>query len=71
MKSIFLRSLELDDLDRTCKWHNDPELYNTLAGVFRYVSRATEEEWFRKKQALSQEKANLDKCLKMQLQTHW
>jgi diamine N-acetyltransferase len=64
MESVFLRSLELDDLDRTLKWHNDPELYRTLTGVFRYVSRSTEEEWLRKKQASLPQEVNLAICLK-------
>jgi RimJ/RimL family protein N-acetyltransferase len=63
MEPVYLRALELDDLDRTYKWHNDQELYRTLGGIFRYVSRATEEEWLRKKQAYDPQEVNLAICL--------
>jgi RimJ/RimL family protein N-acetyltransferase len=63
METVYLRALELDDLERTYKWHNDPELYRTLGGQFHYVSRATEEEWLRKKQAYSPQEVNLAICL--------
>jgi RimJ/RimL family protein N-acetyltransferase len=68
MGPVYLRALELDDLDRTYKWHNDPELYKTLGGPFRYVSRATDEEWLRKKQLFSTEEVNLAICLTSNLQ---
>jgi diamine N-acetyltransferase len=61
MGSIFLRAIELDDLERTNKWHNDPELYSTL-GTFRYVSRSADEEWLRKKLAYSSMELNLAIC---------
>lgn len=63
MEPVYLRALELDDLDRTCKWHNDPELYSAFGGAFRYVSRATDEEWLRRKVAYSSEEVNLAICL--------
>jgi len=63
MEPVYLRALELDDLERTYKWHNDPELYKTLVGPFHYVSRATEEEWLRKKQAYSPQEVNLAICV--------
>jgi len=63
MEPVYLRALELDDLDRTYKWHNDPELYKRLVGSFHYVSHATEEEWLRKKQAYSPQEVNLAFCL--------
>lgn len=62
MDSVYLRALELDDLDRTFKWHNDHELYKTI-GVFRYVSRATDEGWLRNKGAFSNQEINLAICL--------
>jgi diamine N-acetyltransferase len=62
MESVYLRALEIDDLDRTHKWHNDRELYRTI-GAFHYVSRATDEEWLRKKQAFSTDEVNLAICL--------
>ena len=60
---MYLRSLELGDLDRTMKWHNDPELYRSLVGTFRYVSRVAEEAWLTKKAAWSSEEVNLSICL--------
>ena len=62
MESVYLRALETDDVDRTYKWHNDRELYRTM-GEFHYVSRTTDEEWLRKKQAFSTSEVNLAICL--------
>jgi len=62
MEPVYLRALEVDDLERTFKWHNDPELYRTVS-VFHYVSHATDEEWLRKKQAFSTDEVNLAICL--------
>ena len=62
MESVYLRALETDDLERTYKWHNDRELYRTM-GEFHYVSRTTDEEWLRKKQAFSTNEVNLAICL--------
>ena len=70
MESVYLRALELDDLDRTYKWHNDRELYRAM-GEFHYVSRATEEEWLRKKQVFSTNEVNLADLLDRQLAAHW
>jgi RimJ/RimL family protein N-acetyltransferase len=63
VESIYLRALELDDLERTHKWHNDPALYEMLIGTFRYVSRVAEEEWLRRKVAYSTQEVNLAICL--------
>jgi RimJ/RimL family protein N-acetyltransferase len=63
MEPVYLRALELSDLERTYKWHNDPELYRTLGGVFHYVSRTTEEEWLRRMAAFSPQEVNLAICL--------
>jgi|WetSurMetagenome_2_1015567.scaffolds.fasta_scaffold24033_3 diamine N-acetyltransferase len=62
MEPVYLRSLEIGDLDRTYRWHNNHELYKTM-GVFHYVSRATEEDWLQKKQAFSNDEVNLAICL--------
>lgn len=62
-ESVYLRALELDDIDRTYLWHNDPALYDSLTGMFRYVSRAVEEEWLHKAQAASTQQVNLAICL--------
>jgi RimJ/RimL family protein N-acetyltransferase len=63
MAIVYLRALELDDLERTHQWHNNPALYETMVGAFRYVSRAAEEEWLRQKQAYSNQEVNLAICL--------
>jgi RimJ/RimL family protein N-acetyltransferase len=62
MASVYLRALEISDLERTHRWHNDFELYKTLIGSFHYVSRETEEEWLRKKQTFSPNEINLAIC---------
>lgn len=62
--SVILRALDPGDLDRTFKWHNDPELYATLISPFRYVSRQTEEEWLRRRMTSSLQEVNLAVCLK-------
>ena len=45
---VILRALLPTDVNDTLRWHNDPSLYATLAGTFRPVDRATEEEWLRR-----------------------
>ena len=62
--TVFLRALELGDLDRTLKWHNDPNLYATLISPFRHVSRQTEEEWLRRVMTSSPREVNLAVCVK-------
>ena len=61
--TVFLRALDLGDLDRTLKWHNDPNLYATLISSFRYVSRQTEEEWLRRVMTSSSREVNLAVCV--------
>jgi RimJ/RimL family protein N-acetyltransferase len=63
MEPVYLRALELGDLERTHRWHNDPGLYETLVGPFRHVSQAAEEEWLRRKVAYAQQEVNLAICL--------
>jgi RimJ/RimL family protein N-acetyltransferase len=63
MESVYLRSLEFGDLERTYQWHNDPSIYQTMLGSFHYVSHSTEEEWLRTKQAYSAQEINLAICL--------
>ena len=63
MEPVYLRALEIDDLERTHKWHNDPALYETLTSAFRYVSRVAEEEWLSKRLAYSTQEVNLAICL--------
>lgn len=59
---IFLRALESDDVERTFRWHNDPKLYATLGGTFRYVSRRTEAEWLESVSRSSQDRIALAVC---------
>jgi diamine N-acetyltransferase len=61
-QAVYLRALSQDDLDRVLAWHNDLELYSTLAGHFRYVSRDTEAEWLRRR-LTAQDEVNLAICL--------
>jgi RimJ/RimL family protein N-acetyltransferase len=63
MVDIYLRALELSDLDRTHKWHNDPNLYKTLGGVYRYTSMETEEKWLKEAVIGRSDAVNLAVCL--------
>jgi RimJ/RimL family protein N-acetyltransferase len=63
MGTVYLRSLEVQDIERTHKWHNDPEVYQTLIGSFHYVSMVTEGEWLRNKASYSPYEVNLAICL--------
>ena len=60
---VFLRALEEGDLERTCRWHNDPELYHTLVDGFRFVSEQAESDWLAKRVNCSQTEVNLAICL--------
>lgn len=64
MENVYLRALDLPDVDRTWKWHNDSRLYEMLVSPFRHVSRAAEEEWLRRKAAYSQTEIQLAICLR-------
>jgi RimJ/RimL family protein N-acetyltransferase len=61
MTDAFLRAIETADLDRIHRWHNSPELYETLGGVFRFVGREQVEEWLRLRLAATNE-VNLAIC---------
>jgi len=63
MNKIFLRALEIGDLDYTYKWHSDQTLYSSLAGPFRYVSFGAEREWLLIKEKFSNQEINLMICL--------
>ena len=60
---VFLRALQASDLERTLRWHNDPELYRQLVGPFRFVSPEAEQTWLAKKCAFSSDEVNLAICL--------
>lgn len=59
---VSLRSLTSDDLGRLFSWHNDPELYSTLGGHFRFVDRDSEAEWLRRR-LQARDEVNLAICL--------
>lgn len=59
---VFLRAIEMDDIERTHRWHNDLELYSTLVGTFHHVSRLTESKWIERKTAGSSTEFNLAIC---------
>src|SRR4030088_1603878 len=60
--NIYLRILTQADLDRLLSWHNDSELYSTLGGHFRYVSRESEAEWLRRR-LQARDEVNLAICV--------
>jgi hypothetical protein len=60
---VFLRALDGGDLERTYRWHNDPELYHTLVDGFRFVSNDVESDWLAKRVSYSQSEVNLAICL--------
>ena len=59
---VFLRALDEGDLERTLRWHNDAELYSSLGDGFRFVSRAAEAEWLRRKSGFLADEVNLAIC---------
>jgi diamine N-acetyltransferase len=60
---VVLRALAEADLERTHRWHNDPELYSTLEDSFRFVSPTAESEWLKRKAGYSPNEINLAICL--------
>ena len=68
MEPVYLRALEVGDLDRTYQWRNDRALPRTLENGTRYVSRGAEEAWLREKQISSPVEVNLAVCLKDSLE---
>jgi RimJ/RimL family protein N-acetyltransferase len=60
---VILRALDEADLERTLRWHNDPALYANLGDGFRFVSRAAEAEWLRRKTTFTSDEVNLAVCL--------
>lgn len=64
MTTVCLRALELTDLDNTHRWHNDPELFESLVGSYRFVSRAAEEKWLRNLAEYSDTQVSLAICVK-------
>lgn len=62
-KQVYLRALELADLNRVYQWHNDSELYSTLTNPFRPVSLQTVENWIKEKSLYSDKEINFAICL--------
>jgi RimJ/RimL family protein N-acetyltransferase len=60
---VYLRALEEDDIERTHRWHNDPELYRTLVDGFRFVSKTAERDWMARRTSYSPSEASLAICL--------
>lgn len=60
---VYLRALEPEDIERTLQWHNDAALYEFLGGAFRFVSRAVEEEWLKRKCGSAGGEVNLAICV--------
>jgi RimJ/RimL family protein N-acetyltransferase len=60
---IYLRALDISDLERVFIWHNDADLYEHLGGNFHWVSHSMEEEWFRRHCTYSTNEANLAICI--------
>ena len=55
---IYLRALEMSDLDRCHKWHNDKDLYEMFWGPFHFVSKQAVEAWLNRKTSYSSEEYN-------------
>ena len=64
VQPVYLRALEPADVERTLRWHNDAELYQTLVGPFRFVSREAEEKWLTEKLQYSTTEVNLAVCVR-------
>jgi len=60
---VYLRSLEMGDLARIHRWHNDHQMYVSLTGLCRFVSLASVEQWLRERIAYSQSEVALAICL--------
>jgi diamine N-acetyltransferase len=61
-KKVSLRALATGDLERVFDWHNDPELYDSLGGHFRYVSREAEASWLSQRLG-ARDEVNLAICV--------
>lgn len=49
MEPVYLRALEIEDLERTYKWHNDASLYKISGSPFRFISKSAEKAWLTRK----------------------
>jgi len=60
---VYLRALDVSDLEQVYAWHNDSALYENLGGNFRFVSRTAEEEWLSHRSVYSANEVNLAICI--------
>jgi diamine N-acetyltransferase len=60
---VYLRALEMGDLARIHRWHNDHQMYASLTGLCRFVSLASVERWLRERTACAQNEVALAICL--------
>ena len=60
---VYLRSLEMEDLARIHRWHNDAELYDSLVPPHRFVSATAVEQWLRQRIAYSTKEVALAICV--------
>jgi len=60
---VSLRPLELDDLPRIHKWHNDRQLYSHFSKVHRFVSMTVVEQWLRANMAYSEGSVSFAICV--------
>ncbi len=63
MEPVYLRALDIDDLDTIYRWHNNRELQMQMGGAFRYLSHAAEEARLRERLAYSSTDVALAICL--------
>jgi RimJ/RimL family protein N-acetyltransferase len=63
-KNIYLRSLDMSDLDRVYEWQNSPDLYELFSGItYQPVSHKSVEEWLLKRITYSKSEVNMAICL--------
>lgn len=63
VEPVYLRPLQMDDLEKTHCWHNDASLYDTLVGEYRPVSLETEKQWLQRVSSPCDDQVNLAICL--------
>jgi RimJ/RimL family protein N-acetyltransferase len=64
MEPVYLRALDVNDLDCSYQWRNDRKSRGTMRNPFRYISHGAEEAWLSEKQIASPVEVNLAICLK-------
>jgi len=62
-KRVFLRPLDLTDLQRIYQWHNDAQLYSTLTGPYHPVGMQAIEQWLTDRVQYSEKEINFAICL--------